>query len=196
MRRGPRHGFSALFRMTPRPGFDVTDDLLAAVHRELRSLAAMYMRNERPDHTLQTTALVHEAYVRMRGRDDAGWQTPVHFVAVAATTMRQVLVDHARARNTDKRRADRSRVPLEAVYEDVRADPTDLCALDEALRRLAAETPRAARVVELRFFGGLTVAEVAGLLDLTERTIERDWRYAQAWLRRAMSRGALESTRG
>lgn len=159
------------------------ESLLVVVYDELRALAGSYLKSEDPGHTLQPTALVHEAYVRLVGQrprlTDKG-----HFFAVAAQAMRRVLVDHARSRRA-QRRGGGHRVTLrddDAVADW--EDPVDLLALDQALRKLSAEHARKARTVELRYFGGLGVTETAELLGVSEITVKRDWRYAKAWLYR------------
>ncbi|MEM0984521.1 MAG: ECF-type sigma factor [Planctomycetota bacterium] len=156
------------------------------VYSELRKIAARYLQNERREHTLQPTALVHEAFLRLGGGSESLNADRRRFVATAARVMRNVLVDHARARNAEKRGGGRGRsldVDLAAVDEGRSADIEQL---DEALTRLEALHPRQARVVELRFFGGLTVEDTAALLDSSVRTVERDWTVARAWLRREL----------
>lgn len=166
------------------------DRLIPLLYDELRVLAGRLMRAERPDHTLQPTALVHEAYLRLVDQRQVQWQGRAHFLGLAARMMRRVLVDHARARATAKRGGEQVRVTLddETLASDERG--LELLALDEALERLAEEDPRAGRVVELRFFGGLTVEETAGVLETSPVTVKRDWQYARAWLSRALSEDA------
>ncbi|HVF56603.1 MAG TPA: sigma-70 family RNA polymerase sigma factor [Pyrinomonadaceae bacterium] len=162
---------------------EALEKLLPLVYRELRRLAAGYLRRERPDHTLQATALVHEAYLHLLELHHIRWQNRAHFVGVAAQMMRRVLVDHARVHNAEKRGGGQVALPLD---DDLMATPArdlDLLALDEALERLAAAYPEKARVVELRFFGGLSIDETAGVLEISTPTVERDWRFAKAWLR-------------
>ncbi len=157
--------------------------LMPLVYDKLRALAARYMRHERPDHTLQATALINEAYLRLFDQSLVNWQNKAHFVAVAAQMMRRILVDHARQRAAAKRGGNRQRVELD---EPNLAGPTadvDLIALDDALEELKSLNPRQARVVELRFFGGLTVKDAAYALDIAERTANNDWEFARAWLR-------------
>jgi RNA polymerase sigma factor (TIGR02999 family) len=156
---------------------------LSLVYDELRRLAASYMRRERANHTLQPTALVHEAYLRMIDQKTAGWDDRTHFFGVAARIMRQVLVDHARKLNAAKRKKDRVQVSLDRVANPSRKEEIDLVALDEALRELAAFDERKSQVVELRFFAGLTLEEVAQALGVSKRTAESDWFMARAWLR-------------
>jgi RNA polymerase sigma-70 factor, ECF subfamily len=166
----------------------LTPLVYAAMHR----LAAGYIRNERSDHTLQATALVHEAYLQVRRLDRIEWKSKAHFIGIAAQVMRRILVDHARTRNAQKRGGLQDHFPLEAF--DVAAPPPamDLTVLDQALDRFAKEHPRQARVVELRFFGGLTAEETAEVVsgpnsEMSSRTVERDWRFARAWLHKTMT---------
>lgn len=163
--------------------------LFAIVYDELRRLAAAALRRERADHTLQPTALVHEAFLRLVDVPEDRWNDRGHFIALAARAMRRVLVDHARGRNALKRGNAEVRVPFEDV--DIAAgEPgdVDLVALDDVLERLAALDARQARIVELRFFGGLTVEETAALIGSSPRTVKRDWQMARAWLRRELAR--------
>lgn len=158
------------------------DRLLPLVYDELRRLARRHMRRERPGHTLQTTALVHEAYLRLVNQENVRWQNRAQFFGVAAELMRRILVDHARALHSAKRGSGARTVPLEegAALSPERAG--EMVAIDEALRRLEAIDPRKSRVVELRFFGGLTVEEAADVLGTSSVTVARDWRAARAWL--------------
>jgi len=158
------------------------------VYDELRMIAAAHLRNERRDHTLQPTALVHEAYLRLSEQRRRQWKERRQFFAVASRLMRQVLVDHARARQAAKRGGDATRIEVTSLGE-IPAPPEvfDVLPLDEALTRLAALQPRLAKVVELRFFGGLEVEETAALLDCSPRTVKRDWALARAWLVRELS---------
>lgn len=157
------------------------------VYAELRRLAAHYVRREAASHTLQATALVHEAYLRLRGEAGTRWENRAHFAAIAAHAMRQILVEQARARHAQKRGGDRWRVTL--VEDHAVANPVeaDVEALDEALLALAGLSPRQARLVELRYFGGLSIDEAAGALDISPATAKRDWSVARAWLRRRLS---------
>ena len=160
------------------------DKLTPLVYEELRHQAARYLRRERPGHTLQTTALIHEAYLRLIDAKDVHWQSRAHFFAIAANLMRRILVEHARRRDADKRGGSHVRVQLdEALAVAVESD-VDLLAIDEALDRLAAIDPQQARVVELRFFSGLSVEETAAALGVSPKTVKRDWSVARAWLRR------------
>jgi RNA polymerase sigma-70 factor, ECF subfamily len=164
------------------------DQLMPVVYQELRKLASGYLREERPDHTLQPTALINEAYLRLVKQDFPEWQSRKHFYGVAAHLMRQILVEHARGRAAAKRGAGAQKLSLdeEPIFSQERA--ADLVALDDALTALADFDERKARVVELRYFGGLSVEEVAGALDISVATVGREMRMAQAWLRREMAK--------
>lgn len=164
--------------------------LLSLVYDELRRLARRYMRGERPDHTLQPTALVHEAYLRLAGQRGVDWQDRAHFFGVAAQLMRRILVDHARARNAEKRGGHEPRIALDDALAFTEEKCAELLALDEALSRLAQRDPRQARVVELRFFGGLSEDEAAEVLGISTRTLKRDWSVARAWLFKEINKGA------
>lgn len=161
-------------------------ELMPLVHAELRRLAASQMRRERPDHTLQPTALVHEAYLRLAGHR-AGFRSRVHFYGAAAESMRRILVDHARSRGARKRGQRDPLVDIDKVVSLGTERPLDLVDLDEALDRLATIAPRAAKVVELRFFGGLSVDETAAFMDISPATVKRQWSFARAWLFRTLS---------
>ena len=170
------------------------EKLTPYVYDELRRLADVYLSNERPDHTLQATALVHEAYLRLHNVRDIEWKGRGQFVALAAQTMRRILVDHARKHSAAKRGDGAFKMPLERIERASSHIDTDLVALDEALDRLAAEFPRQADVVELLFFGGLTTAEAAEVLkargvETSQRTVERDWRFARARLLQQVKNG-------
>jgi RNA polymerase sigma-70 factor (ECF subfamily) len=160
------------------------------VYNELRRVARRYLRSERPDHTLQPTALVHEAYIRLLGQREIMWQNRAHFFGVAAQLMRRILVDHARAHQAEKRGGHKQKVPLDEALEYTADKSAELVALDEALDRLAARDPRQARVVELRFFAGLTEQETAELLGISVRTVKRDWDVARAWLYKEINEDA------
>jgi len=162
------------------------DQLLPAVYDELHRLASGYMRRERPDHTLQTTALVHEAYLRLVAQDHVQWQTRAHFFAAAAQVMRHILVDHARGHQRAKRGDGIPAVPLDevAVLSEERSD--ELLAVNDALIKLTVIDPRKSRVFELRYFGGMTVDEASEALKVSPATVAREWRMAKAWLRREM----------
>mgnify|MGYP000917583940 CR=1 FL=1 len=170
------------------------DLLLPVIYDELRGLAGAYLRRESPGHTLQTTALVHEAYLKLVGQEAARYQSRAHFFAVAAQAMRRILVNHARDRGRLKRGGDRGRVDLQesAVVAPQDGEGPDLVALDEALTRLAERDERKARTVEMRFFAGMTVEETAEALGVAPATVKRDWEFARAWLQRELSRGTGE----
>ncbi|HSS22425.1 MAG TPA: sigma-70 family RNA polymerase sigma factor [Pyrinomonadaceae bacterium] len=163
------------------------DSLFAVVYEELRRLASGYMRGERSDHTLQTTALVHEAYMKLVRQSDSPVQNRVHFFAVAAKVMRQILIDHARTRHYEKRGGKAVRISLDdaAVLSDERAEA--LVALDEALTELSAQDERQSQIVEMRYFGGLTIAETADFLKVSPDTVTRDWNMSKAWLYRRLN---------
>jgi RNA polymerase sigma-70 factor (ECF subfamily) len=186
--------------MSPPPAADVTgllhawragDDgalarLVPAVYHELRRLAHARMRAQEPGHTLQTTALVHEAYLRLVDARQVSWQNRTHFYALCAQAMRHILVDAARARGSLKRGGGAARVPFEEALAVSPQPDVDLLALDEALTRLAETDPRKGRVVELRYFGGLSVEETAEVLKVSPQTVMRDWNLAKLWLVRAL----------
>ena len=157
------------------------DRLVPLVYDELRRLANYHMRGERTAHTLQTTALVHEVYLRLAGIKGLQWRDRAHFFALAGTLMRRVLVDYARRQRRDKRGAGVSVVSLDG-HEVASAPAVDVEALDEALQRLAGVDPQQCRIVELRFFGGLSIEETAEALDISPATVKRDWTTAKAWL--------------
>ena len=163
------------------------DRLTPLVYEELRRQATRYLRRERPGHTLQTTGLIHEAYLRLVDAKDVHWQSRTHFFAIAANVMRRILVEHARRRDADKRGGSHVRVQLDEALVVANEIDDDLLAIDEALDRLAAIDPQQARVVELRFFSGLTVDETAVALGISPKTVKRDWSVARAWLRREIS---------
>ena len=163
------------------------DQLLPLVYQEFRNLAAGYLRRERPDHTLQPTALVHEAYIKLIDQRRVDWQGRTHFFAVAAQAMRRILIDHARRHKRQKRGGARQRITLDDAVAISPQRDEDLIALDEALKNLAKADPRQAKIVELRFFGGLTVEEAAKVLGVSKRTVEGDWTFAKAWLKRELT---------
>ena len=158
------------------------DSLMPLVYEELRRVASRHMRRERPDHTLQTTGLVNEAYLRLAGQRQIEWQTRAHFFAVASEMMRRILVDHARHRQFAKRGGNAIRESVDEVTVAAGELSAEIIAVDEALGRLAALDERGGRIVELRYFGGLTVEEVAGVLEISPATVKREWTVAKAWL--------------
>ena len=165
-------------------GDDAAEDRLwQAVYAELRAMAGKQMAAESPGRTLQPTALVHEAYLRLTAGKQVAWQDRAHFFRVAARTIRRILVNHALAKRADKRGGDWQKIPLDEITSELPVGPFDLVDVDELLRDLEKIDPDKARIVELRFFAGRTIAETATLLDTSEATVERGWRFARAWLR-------------
>lgn len=164
-------------------------ELIPIVYDDLRRIAAQYMRRERAGHTLQTSALVNEAYLRLANYNQMAWHDRSHFFAVAATAMRRVLVDHARHRQAQKDGGDLKRAPLDEVTVFALPPDVDLIALDEALTRLAERHPRRVKIVELRYFAGFTLEEIAEQLGVSVMTVNREWRAAKAWLGQAMALG-------
>ncbi len=167
------------------------DQLLPLVYDELHRQAARYLRRERADHTIQPTALIHEAYLKLIDQRDVQWQSRTHFFAIAAQLMRRILVDYARTKHREKRGGDEVKLPLEeAALVAVDEKGVDLLALDEALTRLAAMDEQQVRVVELRYFSGLSLEETAEVLQISRATAARDWSVAKAWLHRELTRKA------
>jgi RNA polymerase sigma factor (TIGR02999 family) len=162
--------------------------LLPLVHAELRRIARRHMAGERPDHVLQATALVNEAYLRLVDVRRVQWQDRAHFFAMAARVMRRVLVDFARSQKNQKRGGALHRVTFDQNLQVASETPEDVIAIDEALRSLAAQYERKSQVVELRFFGGLSVEETAEVLKISQETVMRDWKFAKNWLMRELSR--------
>jgi RNA polymerase sigma factor (TIGR02999 family) len=165
------------------------DQLISLVYAELHRLAHRYMRRERSGHTLQPTALVHEVYERLVDLQNVSWQNRAHFFGVSAQLMRRILVDYARSRRYTKREGQWHQVPLNEAVALFPDRKTDIVALDDALRALADIDPRKSRVVEMRFFGGLSIKEVAEVLNISEESVQRDWRLAKVWLLRELSHG-------
>jgi len=165
------------------------DDLFPVVYEDLRRLAQSYLGRERAGHTLQPTALVHEAFVRLVGLEASALQGSRHFFAVAARAMRRILVDHARRRSANKRGGEHAKLSLDRLPREPEARDACLLELDDALERLSEMDVRKARVVELRFFGGLDIEATAAALDVSHATVERDWAFARAWLARALETG-------
>ncbi len=163
------------------------DDLLPLVYDQLRAIAARSFRGQPAEHTLQPTALVHEAFLKMIRNPDAQWKNSGHFFAVAATAMRQILTDHARGKARAKRGGDAEHVSLGQVESPSGNERLDILDLERALTRLASFDPRQARIIELWFFAGQTVEEIAGILQVSSRTIRRDWMHARAWLNRELA---------
>jgi RNA polymerase sigma-70 factor, ECF subfamily len=173
---------------------DMVNQLLPLVYDELHSLARGQLRSERRDHSLQATALVHEAYLRLVDQKGVEWNSHAHFVAIAATAMRRILVEYARGRGRRKRGggADRERLSLDDALVVGFERDTGLLDLDQALDRLAQRSPNRARIVEMRFFGGLTVEEVAAVLEISVSSVNREWRYSRAWLYRELGGGTSD----
>lgn len=167
--------------------------LMPLVYEELRRLARNYLRRERGDHTLQATALVHEAYLRLVDETAVSWQNRAHFYGISAKLMRQILIDHARARNASKRGGGVEKVSLDEARDLPPAGATDVVALDSALKDFARTYPRKGDVVELKFFGGLEAKEIAEVLQVSEKTVLRDWQFAKLWLCRELA-GAAYAT--
>ncbi len=171
------------------------DKLLPLVHSELRRIAQRQMSQERPGHTLQATALVNEAYLKLAGQQGFDWQNRAHFFAVCAQVMRHILIDHARAHARDKRGGGAVKVSLNDALVVVEDQTAHFIALDEALRVLEHLDPQKGKIVELRYFGGLSVEEVGEVMNVSPRTVRREWQRARAWLYRMMTEGIEDETR-
>jgi RNA polymerase sigma factor (TIGR02999 family) len=185
----PSHEITRLLREWSDGNRSAFDELMPLVYAELHQQAARYLRNERRYHTLQTSALIHEAYIRLIDQTDIQWQSRTQFFAVAAQVMRHILVDHARAKQRQKRGGDAVRAPMEeATMLTVDEQDIDLLALDEALHRLAQIDERQVRLVELRYFSGLSLEDTATALNISRATAARDWNVARAWLHRELTR--------
>ena len=184
--RKPNDATQVLSDLT-RGDASAADRLMPLVYSQLRALAGSFFRNQPANHTIQPTALVHEAFVRLVDQTEVHWRDRAHFFAVAATAMRQILTDHARRRRSAKRGHGWRQVALDEAPGAKEQHPIDLIALDEALSRLAELDNRKHRVVELRFFGGLSVEDVAEVMGVSKTTVENDWRAARAWLNRELN---------
>ena len=186
---------TAMLREWSNGNRQAQDQLFQVVYNELHGQAARYLRREQPGLSLQTTDLIHEAYLRLIDQRHVEWQNRLHFFAIAAQVMRRILVDHARSRQAAKRGGSNIRLPLDEAIATVTVTGPDLdfVALDEALNKLADIDSQQSKVVELRFFSGLSVEETARVMSVSERTVKRDWHVAKAWLRRELSRGAVAS---
>ena len=182
------NSITALLQQLSTGNREVEACLIPRVYEQLRRLAASYMRNERGNHTLQPTALVHEAYARLVQQPHMPWQSRAHFFATAAQLMRHILVDHARAHHADKRGGWQRQVTLDEAIHPAREPSIDVMALNEALDHLAVLDARQARMVELHFFAGLDFQEIALVLGVSERTVKRDWSMARAWLKGELSK--------
>ena len=187
---GP-HALTLLLRRFGKGDNDAESEAMRVIDLELRRIASRHLRNERKDHTLQTTALVNEAYLRLLGADVKEWSDRNHFLAVASKVMRQILVDYARSRGAQKRGGRKVDLEITAVWTD--PIHPHILDVDRALGELSAIAPRQARLVELRFFGGLTLEESASVLEMAPRTADKDWAMARAWLRRRLSPSASEA---
>jgi RNA polymerase sigma-70 factor (ECF subfamily) len=176
------HEVTLLLSALTRGDDGAASKLIPVVYDELRRLAGSYMRRERVDHTLQATALVHEAYLKLVEQRSVNWQSRAHFFGVAAQLMRRILIDHARGHSRQKRGGEQRKVSLDEAFVFSEKQADELLAVDDSLNRLAKIDPRQARVVELRFFGGLSVEEAAEVLGVSPKTIKRDWSVAKAWL--------------
>jgi RNA polymerase sigma-70 factor, ECF subfamily len=198
MKPAPSDQVTVLLRQLSEGRAQAGDELLPLLYEELRELARRYMRRERSDHTLQPTALVHEAYLRLVDQRDVAWRSRAHFLGIAAQAMRRVLVDHARRHRAGKRGGGHRITLVDALESEgshagaPAASVVDLVAMDQALERLGELDPRALRVVELRYFAGLDVAEAAEVLNLSPATVKRDWRDARTWLRRELELAPAE----
>jgi RNA polymerase sigma factor (TIGR02999 family) len=166
------------------------EKLMPLVYEELRRLARSYLAGERCDHTLQATALVHESYLRLVGETQISWKDRAHFYGIAARLMRRVLVDHARVHNAEKRGGKLEKVYLDETKELLQESPPDLVALDDALESFAVTFPRESQVVEMKFFAGMEGREIAEMLDVSAKTVARDWHFAKTWLRRELRTNA------
>ena len=165
------------------------EELMPLVYDELHKQAALFLRRERSDHTLQTTALIHETYLKLIDQRDVNWESRTHFFAIAANLMRRILVDYARAKHREKRGGDAVRLTLDKAELEISKEKSiDLMALDEALTRLESFDERQSRIVELRYFGGLTLEETADALKVSRATVAADWNMAKAWLHRELTR--------
>jgi RNA polymerase sigma factor (TIGR02999 family) len=185
---GPSNQVTELLVRWRRGDRTALDSLLPLVYSELRRIANHYLQDERPDHTLQSTALVHEAYLRLAQQDLPQWQNRAHFFAVAAQLMRQILVDYARGHRASKRGGHVYKLAMDEAQEEPRALDVDVVALDDALKSRAEMDPQQSRVVELKFFGGLSIDDTAEVLRISASTVKRDWITAKAWLFRELDR--------
>lgn len=190
MKSPARHQITELLAEWREGNQSALDELYPLVYDELHRLARRYMSRERKDHTLQTTALINEAYVRMVDQKNVNWANRSHFFAISAQIMRRILIDHARRHGYAKRGGGAQQVSLEEVAAIVPDQGRELVRLDEALKTLAERDPRRSQVVELRYFGGLNNEEIAGVLHVSENTVTRDWNMARAWLYQQLTENA------
>jgi RNA polymerase sigma-70 factor, ECF subfamily len=185
----PSHQITAMLREWGGGDRDALEKLMPLVYNELHKQAARYLRRERPNHTLQPTALIHEAYVKLVGQREPNWESRTHFFAIAAQAMRRILIDHARAKHQEKRGGDNITLALDdAALVITDEQNVDLLALDEALDRLSEIDEHQVRIVELRFFSGLSLEETAEALGISRATVAREWSIAKTWLRRELTR--------
>ncbi len=184
----PEQGLTQLLIRWGQGDQAALDELMPLVYDDLRRYANSFLHRRSRNHTLQPTALVHEAYLRLAGRQNTSWQNRAQFFGLAAKIMRELLVDYARAQATAKRGGSQLRLSLTAADRFSSAAEIDLLTLDQALRELAALNPQYGQVVELRYFGGLTIEEAAVVMGVSHATVERDWKFARAWLKRELSR--------
>jgi RNA polymerase sigma factor (TIGR02999 family) len=190
LQRGPSNQVTELLVRWRGGDKAALDMLMPLVYSELRKIAGHYLQNERTEHTLQSTALVHEAYVRLTEQQLPQWQNRAHFFAVAAQIMRQILVDYARSHRASKRGGDVYKLALEDAEEQPQVLDVDIVALDDALKTLSEMDSQQSRVVELKFFGGLSIEDTAEVLGISSSTVKRDWITARAWLFRELNRSA------
>jgi RNA polymerase sigma factor (TIGR02999 family) len=190
LQRGPSEQVTSLLIRWRSGDKAALDALMPLVYGELRRLAHHYLSGERSDHTLQGTALVHEAYARLVGQKIPEWQNRAHFFGVAAQLMRQILVDYARLHRAEKRGGDLCKLSLDDLEVEARRSGIDVVALDDALQHLARIDPQQSRVVELRFFAGLSIEETSEVLGVSASTVKRDWNTARVWLYRELDRTA------
>ena len=183
-------GITALLQQIKQGDAAAESLLMPLIYQQLRAIARKQMAHERPDHSLQATILVHDAFLQLVGNSQIDWSNRAHFFALASRAMRRMLIDHARAAHAQKRPGARQKVELESALVFVEGQATDLLALDEALARLAEWDPRQSRVVEMHFFGGLGFEEIAEVLSISDRTAKRDWTMARAWLYRQLRKTA------
>jgi len=188
MKERPAHDVTLLLARVSEGDSSAPGKLLEVVYDDLRRLAGAYMRDERGDHTLQATALVHEAYLRLVDWENVTWENRAQFFAVAAQVMRRVLVDHARGRNAAKREGSQQKLALDEAVSFSSEKEFDVLALEEALSSLEKLDPRQAKIVEMRFFGGLSIEEVAHVLKISSTTVKREWTIAKAWFQRELSK--------
>ena len=186
-------GITQLLERWSQGDEEALDQLMPLVYDELHRLAGAYLRSERREHTLQPTALVNEAYLKLVRQRNIQWQNRAQFFGVAAQLMRRILVDHARANSADKRGGDRVNVSLKNIGAFGTQPTTDVLALHDVLNRLAEIDPDQSRIVELRFFGGLTIIEAAEVMQVSHSTVEREWKIAKAWLKRELTKGEKHS---